>query len=246
MKIVLPDSAIREINTFESWSDLMKTDAHANYDTLYSAIFLSHICNNNFQELVNYLALFESIDTVQKHLFEKRISKTEFITATRLFINYIASAIALRDSTRNICKKTELFPLELAEIAQSRIGKDILPNKSIKLIEDIRNIITHQTLPIPVISFAYENNTLHVGYSYKIDGLLRYERLSNTSKLFLKESKEKYIFLKPLINEYHNVISRHQNWVITESLSRHKSMNSLYWEVRNQVSHEWGGDLEIP
>lgn len=80
---------------------------------------------------------------------------------TGLFINYIASAISLRDSTRNIYNNKKLFPEKLKQLAESKLHKEIIANTNIKLVEDIRNIITHQSLIVPVLSFAVTEGELN-------------------------------------------------------------------------------------
>ncbi|MDX7587738.1 hypothetical protein SJ753_14685 [Enterobacter kobei] len=244
MTINLNEDHLIAIETYEQWTELRNSEASTTYEVLYSSIFMSHVSERNYQQLTTTLRQFESIDIIQKHLTGEKIQKDEFILVTGLFTNYIASAIALRDSTRNICKDEKFFPKGLRGQAASKLQSEIILNSNVKVIEDIRNIITHQSLIVPVLSFVARDGKFESGYSYTIKQLLTYERLTKPTREHLLKITHGNLYLRPLIEQYHHATANYQNWLINEALKKHKNDNQSYWQVRNKVSAEWGGDLE--
>ncbi|HHA2229490.1 hypothetical protein ACLEX5_04805 [Enterobacter ludwigii] len=244
MKINLSDDTLKVRDIYEQWADLRNSEANSIYEELYSSIFMTHVHERNYLQLATQLRQFESIDVIQKCLMGERIQKDQFILVTGLFINYIASAIALRDSTRNMQKKGKLFPFELKNQAESKLQNEIISVSSIKLVEDIRNIITHQSLIVPVLSFISNAGEHSSGYSYKTKDLLNNKRLSEKSREYLLGISHGNLYLRPLIDIYHNSTASYQHWLINEALKKHKNDHPTYWQARNNVSFEWGGDLE--
>ncbi|MBT2099798.1 hypothetical protein ACT01T_17090 [Enterobacter asburiae] len=244
MKINLSEEDFRPLDIYEQWAELRRSEANSLYEDLYSSIFMSHVNEINYQKLTTTLHKYESFDIVYRHLIGEKVPKDQFIMITGLFINYIASAISLRDSTRNIYNNKKLFPEKLKQLAESKLHKEIIANTNIKLVEDIRNIITHQSLIVPVLSFAVTEGRTESGYSYMTKQLLNYKRLTATSREHLLQIKHGNLYLKPLIDDYHQTTASYQNWLICESLEKHKCEYPIYWTVRNQISSEWDGDLE--
>ncbi|VAL98524.1 Uncharacterised protein [Enterobacter hormaechei] len=244
MKIDINEEKSETTDVYEMWTELRGSEASSTYEDIYPSIFLSHVNERNYQQLKNTLSQFESFDIIQNHLMGDKIHKDQFILITGLFVNYIASAISLRESTRNMQKNKRLFPNELNMEAEERLKKEIIPNTSIKLIEDIRNIITHQSLIIPVLSFVANKGTFQSGYSYNIKELLKNKRLTEKSREHLSKINHGNLYLRPLIDDYHHTTACYQSWIINVALKKHKSENPTYWLVRDKVSCEWGGDLE--
>lgn len=245
MKINLSEDDVNESNAYDEWSILRKTKAHADYDLIYASLFLSHIVNANYLSLTTLLRQYESIEVVHQHLTGNRLPRKEFMEVTGLFINYIASALALRDSTRNITKNSSLFSKLLSIQESERVAQNIAANPKVKLPEDIRNIISHQSLLIPSLAFNINHNESCVGFAFSVKKLLDYERLSAPSKNHLIYLTTPYIYLKPLIDDYHHTVSNHQSWIIRESLNKHKIDYPQYWKIRNHISTDWSGDLEL-
>ncbi len=234
---------INEADIYSMWGEQTRTEAHSSYEILYPSIFMSHIHERNFQTLRSTLQTYESIEFMQKNLEEKSVTRNDFLIVTGLFVNYMASAITLKESTRNITRKPELFTLELEQESKQRIESEIKPNAVIKLVEELRNIISHQSLIIPTLSFTFKKNSFKAGYAYQVKKLLPNTRLTSSSKEYIAQLNNEYLYLRPLIDIYHQTASSYQNWLLNAALNKHKEDNPLYWEVRSQISFEWDGDL---
>ncbi|ELV2784741.1 TPA: hypothetical protein ACOEBL_001696 [Enterobacter cloacae] len=244
MKINLSEDDLNAIDIYEQWNGIRNSEANSIYEELYPSIFMTHVHERNYQLLTTTLSQFESVDVIQKYLTGEKINKDQFILITGFFINYIASAIALRDSTRNMQKNDKLFPTALKKQAESKLQNEITSASSIKLVEDIRNIITHQSLIVPALSFIANDEGFFSGYAYKTKDLLNNKRLTEKSREYLLKINHGYLFLRPLIDIYHHTTASYQHWLINVALKKHKNDHPIYWQARENVSFEWGGDLE--
>lgn len=232
------------MDIFVAWSEQTKTEAHSSYDDIYGNIFMRHVHESNFSNLLDTLKKFESVELIQESLKNRGLSKTDFLNVTGLFINYMSSAIALRDCSRVITKRKKLFDEELSKTSREMIAQVLVPHPQIKVIEDLRNIIMHQSVLIPFLSFQFKHEKLETGYAFDVRKLLAYDRLSVVTVDYLKSLNNNYLYLRPLVESYHEMAIFYQDWLINAVLNKHRTDNEIYWSVREKVSSEWGGDLE--
>lgn len=237
------EDKIMSMDIYEQWAEQRRTDAHMVYEDLYASIFMSHINQHNYKNLNDELNKYASLENAPEKVIERGISRQEFMYVTQLFANYISTAVALKDATRNITKIHSLFSAEEQAESSERLQRDIIANPVTKLVEELRNFIIHKSIIVPVMSFEYRNSSLTAGFAFKKDQLLSYKRFTAPSKEYLRKMDGAYLYLLPLLETYNNISSTYQAWILNTALARHKSSNHSYWKVRSQISEEWGGDL---
>ncbi|WJV67484.1 hypothetical protein PCO86_03275 [Pectobacteriaceae bacterium CE70] len=229
---------------YDAWIKQKTTDAHYAYELLHAVIFSTHIHESNFTDLINELNKFKVQISKDLDVTKNSVSRSDFLIITKLLTNYISSAFSLRDSSRNLTKKECFFTKESKSEYSQKIERHIKSCKQIKFIEDLRNTLTHQSLLIPRVAFSFRDKAFNAGYCYRKSDLIGIERFSPQSKRYITEIGTDYIYLIPIINTYHMTTSTLQDWIINTAFTKHKKDNSKYWDIRNEIAAEWGGDLE--
>jgi len=170
----------------------------------------------------------------------------------RLLLNFVASAIALVDHTRNITK--EIYSeLEFWQEYQEKVDKDLKDEPVNVFIKDLRAYILHIKFPFVGTHFQTQRisplgdpenlfaTTIRLTFSK--DELLKSDRWTKPAKNYL-ETQGNLVFLDALIDEYYSLIKRFHLWLNTRQREMHESEYSwllskwdeLYQELNVAVS----------
>lgn len=234
------------MNKYEQWEIQRNTIAHKTHTKIADVNLMGHIHLGNFGKLQNELREFNNLSSVLEAMHDRSEFQKKHLNISGLFFNYISSALSLRDSTRNLLKIKNL-DLKNIEIESSNIIKNnFINNPAIKLIEDLRNIITHQSMLSPsVSSYMHFNNNINMhGFAYNISTLIENDRLTKQTKDYLKK-QQKYLFLLPTIEEYQSTTLKYQHWILTAINNLHQKTFPEYWTARKTVMNEWGNDTPL-
>ncbi|PHE74039.1 hypothetical protein COF47_20595 [Bacillus wiedmannii] len=168
----------------------------------------------NNEELVKLLKLYET-----DYDFALKISSVDngeafdtFLSeVTRLLHNYLASAKALVEHTRNLFKD-EYSETEFEAEYHAKIKGIFINSMVSKFIEELRNYTLHRKLPITgaSISFSMETGTTQSIHMTK-EALMDWGGWSRKSKDYLTEQDDR-IGLLQLINEYTKMVHEFQTW----------------------------------
>lgn len=234
------------MNIYEHWEKQRNTTAHKIYIKIADVNLMGHIHLGNFEKLQSELGVVNDRSAVIEAMNDRSEFKKKHLNISTLFFNYISSALSLRDSTRNLLKIKNLNLKNIEIESTTKIKNDFLGNPVIKLIEDLRNIITHQSMLSPSISsYMHFNNKINMhGFAYKISALIENDRLTKQTKDYLR-GQQKYLFLLPTIEEYQSITLKYQYWVLTVINDLHQKTFSEYWNVRKDVMSEWGNDTPL-
>lgn len=231
------------MNKYEHWEKQRNTTAHKIYMKIADVNLMGHIHLGNFEKLQSELGEFNNLSAVLEAMHDRSEFKKKHLNISGLFFNYISSALSLRDSTRNLLKIKDLNLKNIESESLAIIRRDIIGNPVIKLIEDLRNIITHQSMLSPSISsYMHFNNKINMhGFAYDISALIENDRLTKQTKDYLKK-QQKYLFLLPAIEEYQSTSLKYQHWILTAINDLHQKTFPEYWDARKAVMNEWGHD----
>lgn len=229
------------------WSKQLNTTAHKTYLKISDVNLMGHIHLDNFNKLQTELGAFNNINAVFNAINDRDNFRKQHLNVSTLFFNYLLSAISLRDSTRNLIKIKNIN-LKTVEIKSNEIIQDdFIKNPTIKLLEDLRNIITHQSMLSPSISsyINKENGFSISGFAYGTESLIDNNRLTRQTKDYLNKLQPKYLFLLPVVEEYQSITLKYQHWLLNTILNIHQETFKEYWISRINVVDEWGGDMPI-
>lgn len=235
------------MDIYQEWSQLRKTTAHQIYERISDVILMSYIHLENFHNLQAELDVNGTHDALMKAIYDRPAFKKTHLKITQLLFNYISSAIAVRDSSRNLLKCEEMDLSELRVSSQRIIDEKFKTNPIVKLVEELRNVITHQSIISPSISsYMNINKRINIhGYAYSLSQLLEIERLPLKIRQYLAEEYDKYIFLLPLVEAYNSITSDYQLSLLSKMDAIHRNTYPEYWRVRNSVMSEWGNDTPL-
>lgn len=231
----------------EIWSKQLNTIAHKTYLKISDVNLMGHIHLGNFNKLQAGLGEFNNIGAVLNAINDRDDFRKKHLNISTLFFNYLLSAISLRDSTRNLIKIKNIN-LKAVELKSDEIIQDtFIKNPTIKLIEELRNIITHQSMLSPSISsYINKKDGFSIsGFAYDTKILIENNRLAKRTKDYLNEQQQKYLFLLPVIEEYQSITLKYQHWLLDSVLNIHQETFKEYWVSRINVAKEWGGDTPI-
>ncbi len=214
--------------------------------------------NKNYILFKNHLDANNNIDYfIRLNPSEKRL-KWEYHDLEketyRLLLNFVASALALVEHTRNIVK--ELYDKNEFQLEyQNKVNDEISNIPVNKFMQDFRNYILHNKLPFVspkiqgnrISSIGDSNNVM----SFKIQltlnkqQLLKSEKFTALSKQYLK-SQDEQIFLDVLADEYFTLIDNFHSWLNKCQREMHESdyswlldqWNELYNELESAMPHE--------
>ncbi|HCN1210587.1 TPA: hypothetical protein N6M29_004170 [Escherichia coli] len=235
------------MDKYQIWEKQKDTIAHKEYLKISDTNLLGHIHIANYEVIQSELSKFNSPKIVFHYSLNGNELKKEHINISRHFLNYISSALSFRDSTRNLHKINVLNIDDITNKSREIINEEFLKNPIIKLMEDLRNILTHQKMISPLISsFMHLQKKINIhGFAFKIETILENDRLSGKSKEYLKSIEQKNLFILPIIEEYQYTTLKYQHWLLACIHNAHQNTYPEYWEARKNIMDVWGGDIQL-
>lgn len=232
------------VDIYDEWRQQRTTIAHFTHEKISDVNLMAYIHLENFHIIQNELNKFGAIDAIIMQREDSDRFKKIHLNITRLLFNYISSAISLKEATRNLLRINELKSDNLIQESSKIIQDKILINPTIKFIEELRNVITHQSMLPPSIAHYFKLDPLKIihGYAYISEKLIENKRFSNQTKEYIKKENDKYVFLLPLIEKYHSITSSYQYWLIEKTHSTHREKYPDYWRSRESIMSDWGND----
>lgn len=159
----------------------------------------------------------------------------------RLLLNFVSSAIALIDHTRNMTNKLyngSKFQREY----QAKVNQELKASPVNKFVQDLRSYILHNKFPFVGTQFNHKRVsppgdpecliTTTIRLTLNIDTLLNSsDKWTELSRKYLK-SQGKQLFLDSLADEYYLLIEHFHLWLNQQQKAMHKSHYS-------QLLDEW-------
>ncbi|HHK9244852.1 TPA: hypothetical protein ACQZBA_000333 [Escherichia coli] len=235
------------MDKYQIWENQKDTIAHQEYLKISDTNLLGHMHIANYEVVQHELSKFNSPDIVSRHSFNRDKFKKEHLNISRHLFNYISSALSFRDSTRNLLKTKALNIADIKIKSEAFINHEFRNNPVIKLMEDLRNILTHQNMITPSISsfmHLQRNINMH-GFSFKIERILNNDRTTKQTKEYLISLKQKNLFILPIIEEYQYTTLKYQHWLLASIYTVHQDTYQEYWNARKNIMNEWGGDTQL-
>jgi len=169
----------------------------------------------------------------------------------RLILNFVASAIALVEHTRNIIR--EIYSnLEFQKEYQNRVNQELREVPINKFVQDLRSYILHNKFPFVGIQFNMQrvspfgdpqnlcSTTIRLTLSKK--ELLKSDSWTKPARKYL-ESQDDSIFLDTLIDEYYLLIESFHLWLNKQQKEIHESEYSWLLDQWDELYEELGDSI---
>jgi hypothetical protein len=225
--------------------DLQNTEAHDLFDKISTLNLISIVHFNNYIELKCFLDKYSTVQGFSLVMVDHELIKKEVLEVSRLLINFTSSAISLKNSSRDILKLTDIISNEIKEKSEEMLELKITNNPVIKFVEDLRNILIHQSIMKIKFTCIFNRDVNKAGLSLSAKECMKYERFTKFSKKYIGDVKTESIYLSDFIDEYSLVVFEYQKWVLNSVYRVHKEKFVDYWNVREAVMHHWDGDIPI-
>lgn len=220
-----------------------------NSDALKTHYFLNELYVNhyvvarNFQELQTFLETTEDPDTYQWVAERKDLLHQAMHEVTRLLLNYISSAKARIDNSRNMIRKRyEGKPF--FESYNQEIALRFRDNLISEFIEGLRNYSVHYSLPFAGAHWQYTADTETQPGSIRQFFTLSRERLLSSGFDWSKkglpylESAGKEIVIREFTTEYFEIIRNFDMWIEQELNRLHKEELDWLYTANARVRAE--------
>jgi hypothetical protein len=170
----------------------------------------------------------------------------------RLLLNFVASAMALIEHTRNIVRETYLN-CQFQKEYQNTINQEIKDIPVNKFVQDLRSYILHNKFPFIGIQFHHQRVSplgdsenlfsTKIRLTFSKNELLKSDKWTKLARNYL-DSQGDLIFIDVLIDEYYSLIESFHSWLNKRQREMHESEYSwlldqweeLYQELEDAVS----------
>lgn len=169
----------------------------------------------------------------------------------QLFLNFVASAKALIDHTRNIVEDLYIGT-EFHKEYKDKVGKELAAIPIRVFVQDLRSYVLHNKFPFVSTQFKFQRaspagNPENLGiYTVKLalskQQLLKWNSWTKPSKLYLEEQNDQ-IFLDVLIDEYYLLIDNFYLWLDKCQREMHESEYSWLLDQWEDLYQELEGSM---
>ena len=190
----------------------------------------NHLLFRQHIEMQNNIDLLLNSDVFNRKPFRWEYNPIEKKTY-QLFLNFVASAKALIDHTRNIVEDLYIGT-EFYKEYKDNVSKELASIPIRVFVQDLRSYVLHNKFPFVSTQFNFQRvspvgNPENLGiYTVKLalskQQLLKWTSWTKPSKRYLEEQNDQ-IFLDVFIDEYYLLIDNFYLWLDKRQREMHES-----------------------
>ncbi|WP_196062872.1 MULTISPECIES: hypothetical protein [unclassified Serratia (in: enterobacteria)] len=236
----------RVLEKFNEYIKFSGTPAHQSQEDLHAIHFSGIIFMENYNHLIKLLNKYSNIEECAILFDDDEKLKRAHLDVTRYFLNFIFSAISLRDLSRNAIRRSEYLEKSFRSENDRKINQYFKSEPVTKFIEDIRNVMTHQRMILPILNQSSQTNMdgVHVvltgGFAFSTLDLINLERMTDVSREYIA-SHQSCIYFHDFVNKYKELISGYQSWLIESLYKNHREKYSDFWIAFEGYVGKWNG-----
>lgn len=194
--------------------------------------------NRNVGKLIDIPEEFKKIIVIEsiketEYIYEKNCSELidnlSYSEETRKDLkrkmhNFLTANSTIIDHTRILLKNCP----EIREEIELKIKKEFANSPLSNFIKNLRNYITHYSLPLTLRPLKLENKVFKVGnVVFDKNTLLEWSGWNKQSKVFINESKSELI-VADIITEHYNKMVSFYNWIDNVIQREYKELFDKY------------------
>lgn len=240
------EEKLKKSNDYNAYSKFKGTLAHEYHEEIYGVYFSGILFMENYKSINNLLKKYSTAEACESLSRLDHEFKKTHLEVTRCFINFIYTATALRDLSRNSTRNTDYLELEFQKNNESKVDEHFKSQPVVKFIEDIRNVMMHQSLIPVILNQSYTSNIsggmspFKFGFAFNCEDLLKLDRITKVSREYI-ESHQRRIYFHEFITEYKNLVCGYQSWLLKNLYKKHREKYCDFWVAQEQYVGQWDG-----
>jgi len=204
---------------FDKLQASSEMEIHLNLQALSASY---RVFKGNYDELVHHLDhLNDPTESLFMYSSEQRENLERLIDeASRLFHNFLASAMSLVDHTRVIVNRL-YSNQEFKEEYKKKLDENLTNNPVQQFVKRLRNYTQHYTLPIPALQIEFAED-IEMSVRLDVELLKQWDGWGSISKSYLEESGDSLCLIS-LSNKYFVLVEQFYQWLTERQTQLHKS-----------------------
>ena len=222
-------------------NQILRSEAHKTYNRIKALTFPYKVFKGNYYELHQLLG-----NLIKPEVFFRwagtehpKERETVLLEIARCLLNYVASASALVDHTRNFIDKYDANSM-LVVAYNERKRNDFVDQGLPQFVHGLRNHASHALLPVPFDNLQASRANLDDEFSTEIiialskTSLLRWPKWNSAAKVYLAKLDEN-INLVNVTNEYFSLVTNFHVWLHNMLAEYHKTDLDWYMSKRLEL-----------